>query len=36
MSYLKPNLQGEDASVIESILDASKDISLFLRHSPIY
>lgn len=35
MEYLKPDLQGDDASVILSILDASREISYFLRHSPI-
>jgi len=36
MSYLKPDLQGEEASVLLTILDASKEISYFMRHSPIY
>lgn len=33
--YLTADVQGEQASVIKSILDASMEISNFLRHSPI-
>jgi len=31
----KANTKGEAASVIQSLLDASKEIADFLRHSPI-
>ncbi len=33
--YLTADVQGEEASVIKSILDAAMEISNFLRHSPI-
>lgn len=33
--YKKLELEGEAASVIQSILDAANEISAFLRHSPI-
>ena len=35
MEYLKANIQGPEASVINTILNASESISYFLRHSPI-
>lgn len=34
-NYLVPEITGEAASVIKSILDACLEISSFLRHSPI-
>lgn len=35
MNYLKPDLQGEEASVIQTILKSAEEVSFFIRHSPI-
>jgi len=35
MNYPKPELGGPEASVIQTILDATAEVALFLRHSPI-
>ena len=35
MEYLKPDIQGPESSVIHTLLDASIEISNFLRHSPV-
>lgn len=35
MHYIKAEIKGEASSVLQSILDASQEISAYLRHSPI-
>lgn len=35
MDYPSPQLGGPEASVIQTILDATAEVALFLRHSPI-
>ncbi len=35
MNYPEAQLGGPEASVIQTILDASAEVALFLRHSPI-
>lgn len=35
MNYPLPEFGGPEASVIQTILDATAELAVFLRHSPI-
>lgn len=35
MNYPKPQISGPEASIIQTILEATAEVATFLRHSPI-